>query len=65
VILPKVDIGQGARVRKAVIDKNCKIPAGMTIGYDPAEDSKRFHVSEGGVTLVTPDMLNQQIHRHR
>ncbi|RLJ67830.1 glucose-1-phosphate adenylyltransferase [Sulfurisoma sediminicola] len=65
VILPKVDIGQGARIRKAVIDKNCKIPAGMIIGYDPAEDGKRFYVSEGGVTLVTPDMLNQHVHRHR
>jgi glucose-1-phosphate adenylyltransferase len=65
VILPKVDIGQGARIRKAVIDKNCDIPAGMTIGYDRVEDSKRFYVSEGGVTLVTPDMLDQPIHRVR
>jgi glucose-1-phosphate adenylyltransferase len=65
VILPKVDIGQGARIRRAVIDKNCKIPPGMKIGYDPVEDRKRFYVSEGGITLVTPDMLNQVTHRVR
>ncbi len=65
VILPKVDIGEGAKVRKAVIDKNCKIPPGMVIGYDLEEDRKRFYVSEGGVTLVTPDMLEQSTPRIR
>ncbi|MBU0752435.1 MAG: glucose-1-phosphate adenylyltransferase [Gammaproteobacteria bacterium] len=65
VILPKVDIGEGAKLRKTVIDKNCRIPAGMVIGYDPEEDKKRFYVSEGGVTLVTPDMLGQQLHQIR
>jgi glucose-1-phosphate adenylyltransferase len=65
VILPKVDIGQGAKLRKTVIDKNCKIPPGMIIGYDPEEDRKRFHVSAGGVTLVTPEMLDQHIHQLR
>jgi glucose-1-phosphate adenylyltransferase len=37
----------------------------MEIGFDPEEDRKRFHVSEGGVTLVTPAMLGQQIHHLR
>lgn len=62
VILPNVDIGRNARLRKVVIDKHCRIPAGMSIGYDPEEDRKRFHVSEGGVTLVTPEMLDQRVH---
>jgi len=62
VILPNVDIGRNAKLRKVVIDKHCRIPTGMTIGYNPVEDSKRFHVSEGGVTLVTPEMLDQRVH---
>jgi glucose-1-phosphate adenylyltransferase len=37
----------------------------MHIGVDPAADAERFYVSEGGVTLVTPDMLGQQIHHLR
>jgi glucose-1-phosphate adenylyltransferase len=37
----------------------------MYIGYDRAEDEKRFHVSAGGVTLVTPDMLGQYTHKIR
>jgi glucose-1-phosphate adenylyltransferase len=65
VILPKADIGEGARLRRVVVDKHCHIPAGMNIGFDPVEDAKRFHVTAKGVTLVTPDMLGQQIHQIR
>ncbi|MEW6445832.1 MAG: glucose-1-phosphate adenylyltransferase [Pseudomonadota bacterium] len=65
VILPNVTIGQGARVRKAVLDKGCTIPPGMVIGENPEEDRRRFEVSPGGVVLVTPEMLNQQLHHIR
>ncbi len=65
VILPKVDIGEGARLRRVVVDKHCRIPPGMTIGFDPAEDARRFHVSSKGITLVTPEMLGQCIHQIR
>ena len=65
VILPKVDVGRGAHLRRVVVDKHCRIPPGMKIGLDPAEDRKRFHVSPGGITLVTPEMLGQQIHHIR
>jgi len=32
------------------------------VGFDPDEDRKRFHVTEEGVTLITPEMLGQKIH---
>ncbi len=65
VILPRVDIGRGAQLRRVIVDKHCRIPPGMKIGFDAEEDRKRFHVSAGGVTLVTPEMLGQQIHHIR
>jgi glucose-1-phosphate adenylyltransferase len=65
VVLPDVRVGQGAILKKVVIDRGCNIPAGMSIGVNPAEDAKRFHVSGGGVTLVTPEMLGQNIHLFR
>ena len=65
VILPKCDIGQGAQLRRVVVDKFCHIPAGMKIGFDPIEDAKRFHVSARGITLVTPEMLGQRVHHIR
>jgi glucose-1-phosphate adenylyltransferase len=65
VILPDVDIGRRAKLRRVVMDKHCRVPEGLTIGYDIEADRKRFHVSEGGVTLVTPEMLGQQAHHIR
>ncbi len=61
VILPDVDVGRHCRIRKAVIDQGCRIPEGMVIGHDPEADAERFHVSPGGVVLVTPEMLGQVI----
>jgi len=65
VVLPKVDIGRGARLRRVIIDKHCNIPAGLRVGYDAAEDRKRFHVTAKGITLITPEMLGQQAHHIR
>jgi glucose-1-phosphate adenylyltransferase len=57
VVLPDVDIGRHNRLNRVVIDRGCRLPEGMVIGEDPRDDAQRFHVSEGGVTLVTPEML--------
>ena len=65
VILPDVDIGRRARLRRVVMDKHCRVPEGLSIGYDIEADRKRFHVSENGITLVTPEMLGQQAHHIR
>ncbi len=62
VVLPFVNIGRSCRIKKAIIDKGCQIPEGTVIGEDPQEDAKRFAVSPGGVVLVTPEMLGQEIH---
>jgi len=65
VVLPDVRIGQGAVLKKVVIDRGCQIPSNMSIGIDPEEDRKRFHVTARGVILVTPEMLGQNIHHFR
>ena len=57
VLLPGVQVSRGARLTKVVADRACIIPEGMVIGEDAEEDARRFHRSEGGVTLVTRDML--------
>jgi glucose-1-phosphate adenylyltransferase len=58
VVLPEVDVGRHARLSKVVIDRGCRIPEGMVIGEDPGSDAQRFYRSEGGVTLVTQDMIS-------
>lgn len=59
VIYPDVDIGRHCHIRKALIDRGCRIPEGSRIGFDEAEDRKRFHVSPKGIVLITPEMLGQ------
>jgi glucose-1-phosphate adenylyltransferase len=58
VLLPGCDVGRHARVKKAIIAAGTRIPEGYVIGEDRQADAKRFHITEGGVTLVTPDMLH-------
>ena len=65
VILPEVVIGRGAKLKRVVVDQGCRIPPGLVAGHDAAEDRKRFHVTERGITLITPGMLGQyQQHLH-
>lgn len=65
VILPNVGIGRYARLNRVVVDKGCRIPDGMEVGFDPVKDAERFYVTEKGVTLITPEMLGQYIHHVR
>jgi glucose-1-phosphate adenylyltransferase len=62
IVLPEVNIGRHCRITKAIIEKGCQIPESTVIGENRAEDAKKFHVSPGGVVLVTPDMLGQKRH---
>jgi glucose-1-phosphate adenylyltransferase len=59
VVLPDVVIGRGAKLARVVVDQGARVPPGLVAGIDPAEDRKRFHVTEKGVTLITPSMLGQ------
>lgn len=61
VILPNVEIGRNVRLKRVVVDKNCVIPEGLTVGYDQEEDHKRFYVTDKNITLITPEMLGQSM----
>jgi glucose-1-phosphate adenylyltransferase len=63
VLLPEVEVGRGALLSRCVVDQGCRIPPGMRAGIDPEEDRKRFHVTDKGITLITPAMLGQNL-RH-
>ncbi|MFC1701647.1 glucose-1-phosphate adenylyltransferase [Pseudomonadota bacterium] len=66
LILPECEIMDGCTIQKAILDRGCVVPEGTEIGVDHDEDRARgFRVSEGGVTLVTPGMLNQPLHYTR
>jgi glucose-1-phosphate adenylyltransferase len=53
VVLSGCDIGAGARVRRVLLDKNCKIEPGCVIGEDPAADRERFpFMTDSGIVVV-------------
>lgn len=63
VILPGARIEQNCRINKAIIDSGAIISEGTVIGEDAEADRARgFRVTSDGLTLVTPDMLGQQLH---
>ncbi len=53
ILLDGVDVGRGARIRKAIIDKDVRVPAGFEIGWNRDIDLARgFTVTEEGVLVV-------------
>ena len=52
ILFDDVEVGRHARVQRAIIDKGVRVPAGMRVGYDAAEDARRFTVSEGGIVVI-------------
>lgn len=56
LVLPGADIGPGARLRRAIVDRHCQVPAGLRAGFDLGQDQQRFHVTAGGIRLISPDM---------
>jgi glucose-1-phosphate adenylyltransferase len=52
VILDGVDVGDGAIVKRAIVDKNVVIEPGATLGVDLERDRERFVVSPGGIVVV-------------
>jgi glucose-1-phosphate adenylyltransferase len=59
VILPSVDVGQGARLRRVIVDRGVKIPRGLVVGEDPVADAARFRRTDSGVCLITQTMIDR------
>jgi glucose-1-phosphate adenylyltransferase len=52
VIMDYVRIGKGSKLRRVIVDRHNHIEPGTQIGFDSAEDEKRYTVSPGGVVVV-------------
>lgn len=65
VILPDVEVGEGCRLKKVILDRGCVVPEGTIIGEDDEADASRYYVSPNGVRLVIPEMLGVNLHHVR
>jgi len=52
ILLSGVQVGERAKLRNCIIDKNVKIPADQRIGYDLEKDRQRFTISDKGIVVV-------------
>ena len=52
ILMEHVEVGRYAKIRRAIIDKDVIIPRYAEIGYDLAEDRRRFHVTDSGIVVV-------------
>ena len=41
ILYDRVDIGRYARVRRAILDKDVRVPPHAAVGYDPDHDRQR------------------------
>ena len=55
IVFAHVNIGRHCRIRHAIIDRDVHIPDGTVIGYDAAEDKRKYFVTPSGLTVVTRD----------
>ena len=53
VILDNCDIGRRAKVRRAILDKNVRVPNDAVIGWDADRDRVHHHVTESGIVVVS------------
>ena len=59
VILPSCVVHRGCRLTKVVLDRGVELPRDLIVGENPELDAKRFYRSEGGVVLITREMVKK------
>ncbi len=52
VLMHDVDVGRGAIVRNAIVDKNVRVAPGAQIGVDREADLARFPISPNGIVVI-------------
>ncbi len=53
IIMDNCDIGRHTKVRRAILDKNVKVPEGTVIGYDLEADRARYFVTDSGIVVLS------------
>lgn len=66
ILFDGVDVGRHARIRRTIIDKDVKIPPGITIGYNLDHDRERgFTLTEQGVVVIAKAELPETFSQGR
>lgn len=53
VIMDNCDIGRHAKLQRAILDKNVRIPANTEVGFDlDADRARGWHVTDSGIVVI-------------
>ncbi len=53
ILMPHVEIGRYSRIRRAIVDRDVKLPDSTIIGYDRDQDlANGHHITESGIVVV-------------
>jgi glucose-1-phosphate adenylyltransferase len=52
IVFDNCVIGRRAKVRRAILDKNVRVPDDASIGFDREQDKLLYHVTESGIVVV-------------
>jgi glucose-1-phosphate adenylyltransferase len=61
IIFDNCDIGRRAKVRRAILDKNVRVPEDAVIGYDLEQDRKLYHVTDSGIVVIEGHRSNVDV----
>jgi glucose-1-phosphate adenylyltransferase len=61
VILDNCDIGRRAKIRRAILDKNVRVPEDAEIGYQLDRDRLNHHVTESGIVVIAGNRSQVEI----
>jgi glucose-1-phosphate adenylyltransferase len=65
ILFDGVDVGRHCRIRRAIVDKDVKIPPNTRIGYDLDEDRRRgFVVTDHGIVVIGKAELSDTFTGH-
>jgi len=60
ILFNGVQVGRHAKIRRAIIDKNVRVPEGMEIGFDHDKDrANGFTVTKSGIVAVPMDAFTE------
>ena len=60
ILFDNVSVGPGTCLRRCIVDKHVRIPAGERIGFDLEADAERFTVSRDGVVVIPKGFVFDQ-----
>ena len=55
ILFSDARVGEGAQLRRCILDRGVHVPPGEQIGFDKAADARRFTLTPRGVIVIPSD----------